>query len=57
MRLPCGCQMWSVTGSTPDERTMIFEACSPDCEYVAYARAEAERQGKDVTEMDMRETE
>ena len=51
-RLPCGCQFW--TEMIDGEGAFVFEPCSETCEVYLYAKAEAARQGKPTTVIDMR---
>lgn len=47
--LPCGCRIGTV------DDTFVMEACDlgQDCEWVQYAMAESERQGKPPTVLEL----
>lgn len=47
-RLPCGCQFGVVNNA------FVYEPCSLDCEWYKFVLAEAQRQGKPTTTLDLR---
>lgn len=52
-RLPCGCQIGTTTNAA-GEGVFLIEPCSLDCVNYRYAVEETKRQGKGVTEIDLR---
>lgn len=50
-RLPCGCGM----GTDEATSTFLFEPCSLDCKYYRYVIEEADRQGKPLSTLDLRD--